>query len=208
MSDWQITRHRVAIAGKVLDGGTGKSVAGAVAAITAMPPAFENKVAIAASAYGARWEKMSERLDRTKTRKDGLFYFLDLPDGQYTISASIPGHGSRYGVAQGTAAVSRDKKGNFKVAFVTLTAQATTVKGKITGTSHKNGVVFAEVRVKGSNERTFTDTQGQYTVAAIEPGQRVLLASAQGYRTASQRVTLEKPGVSQTLNFNLTRESG
>jgi Carboxypeptidase regulatory-like domain len=208
VSGWQTVRHRVAIAGRVLDAGTGKPVTNAAVSITTMPPAFQNRLAIASLAYGRSWDDLLDRPDRTSTRKDGLFCFLDLPDGKYGLSGSMPSHGNRYGVAQGSAEVSRDSKGNFKIAFLTLTPQATTVKGRITGSSHKNGVVLAEVRVKGSGERTFTDAQGQYEVAGIEPGKRVLMVSAQGYRAVSEPITLGQPGASQTLNFNLTRESG
>jgi len=208
VSNWQIARHRVAIAGQVLDAGTGKGVAGAEVTMSAMPSAFKNKVAIASLAYENSGNDRLERLDRTSTRKDGIFYFLDLPDGKYSLTASIPRYGTRYGATQQSAQVARDGKGNYKIGFVNLTLQPTTVKGKITGSAHKGGVVLAEVRVKGSGERTFSDGQGQYVVSGIEPGKRVLLVNAQGYRAASEHVTLEEPGTSQTLNFSLTRESG
>ncbi len=208
MSDWQIARHRVAIAGRVLNAGTGRPVAEAAVFITAMPAAFEKKLAIASLAYGDHWNALLERSDRTRTRKDGLFHFLDLPDGEYMLSASLPSYGSRYGTADQTATVSRDSKGNIKIAFVNLTLQPTAVEGKVTGAGHKADVVLAEVRVKGSGERTFTDAKGQYAMVGIEPGKRVLLVSAQGYRAESQPVTLEHPGTSQTLNFTLTREAG
>lgn len=230
MNDWQIARHRVAIAGKVLDAGTGKPIAGAAVYMPgAVPKAFDKKLAIAALRYGDRWHATLERPDRTRTREDGIFYFLDLPDGKYELSACIadldklfrnlpegkkklrapvPGYGTRFGVAQETATVAHDGQGNQRVAFVNLMLPSTAVKGKVTGPGHKAGVVLAEVRVKGSGERTFTDAQGQYTVAGIEPGKRVLQVSAQGYRAESQPVTLGAPGTSQTLNFSLTRESG
>src|ERR1700690_791643 len=208
MSDWQIARHRVAIAGRVLDASTGKPVADAAVSFNKMPAAFETKLAIASLSYGDRWNSMLARPDRTRTREDGLFYFLDLPDGEYSLSASIPSYGKRYGTEEQPATVSRDKKGNIKIAFVTLRLQPTAVKGKIPGPSHKTGVMLAEVRVKGSGERTFTDAQGQYNVAGIEPGKRVLQVAAQGYRAQSQQVTVGDPGTSQTLNFSLTRESG
>lgn len=208
MSDWQVTRHRVAIAGRALDAGTGKPVADATVSMGKMPAALEKKLAIASLSHGDRWNSLVERPDRTRTKKDGLFYFLDLPDGEYSLSASIPSYGKRYGTEQQSAAVSRDKKGDIKAAFVTLRLQPTAVKGKITGPGHKTGVMLAEVRVKGSGERTFTDAQGQYSVAGIEPGKRVLLVAAQGYRAQSQPVTLGDPGTSQTLNFTLVRESG
>jgi len=207
MNDWQIARHRVAIAGRVLDASTGKPVAGAVVSIPAMPEAFEKKLAIASLAYGNRWNTLPQRPDKTASREDGLFYFLDLPDGAYTLSASIPSYGNRYGSIQETAVVSRDNQGHFRIAFVTLTLQPTAVSGKVSESGHKTGVLLAEVRVKGSGERTFSDAHGQYILAGIEPGQRTIQVSAQGYKAKAQAVTIPSPGAVQTVNFSLARDT-
>jgi len=208
MNDWQIARHRVTIAGRVLDASTEKPVADALVSITAMPEVFEKKLANASLAYGSRWNALQQRPDKARTRKDGLFYFLDLPDGNYSLSASLPGYGKRYGQAQQPAVVSRDNEGNIRAAFVALSLQPTAVSGKVTGPNHKSGVVLAEVRVKGSGERAFTDEEGLYMVAGIEPGKRMLLVSAQGYQPQSKAVTLSDAGTSQKLNFSLAQGSG
>ena len=63
MNDWQIVRHRVAIAGRVLEAGTEKAVADAVVSMTTMPAAFAKKLAIASLAYGSRWDALPERLE-------------------------------------------------------------------------------------------------------------------------------------------------
>lgn len=208
MIAWQIARHQVAIAGWVSDGETGKPVSGAEVTITEMPAAFKKRLQGSALQHGKRWTAMVERPDRTQTRADGLFYFLDLPDGTYTLSASCTSTGKRYGTARETATVSRDGKANIKMASVNFVLRPTTIKGKITGPGHKTVVVMAEVRVKGSGERAFSDAQGQYVLAGIEPGKRTVLVFAQGYRPASQPVTLEHPGALGTLNFALAREGG
>jgi hypothetical protein len=190
----------------VLDAGTGKPVQGAVVVITGMPDAFKKKLEISALPYGNRWNTMLERPDKTRTRPDGLFYFLDLPDGKYSLSASIPSCGGRYGTVEQPATVSRSAGGDTKIGFVKCALPPTLVKGKITASGHKTGVALARVRIKGSGERAFSDAQGQYTVVGIEPGKRTLLVSAQGYREESQACTLGGPGASETLNFALTRE--
>jgi len=204
----EIVRHRVAIAGRVFDAGTGKALSDAEVAINAMPPAFKQRLEIAALPYGKQWDKVPDRPDRARTRPDGLFYFLDLPDGKYNLVASIPSYGNRYGKVEEAAKVSRNANGDTKITFVRFALQSTHVKGKVTGAGQEAGVALARVRVKGSGELGFTDAQGQYTVAGIEPGKRTLLVSAQGYRTESQVFTLGEPGASQTLNFTLTRENG
>ena len=208
MIAWQVAHHRVAVGGRVTNSETGLPIYGAEVAITESPEAFKQKLQSASRLHDKRRAAMADRPDRTRTRDDGLFYFLDLPDGNYSFAASLPGSGKRFGLAQQKATVSRDDKGNTKIAFVNFSLQPTAVKGKITGPRHKSGVVLAEVRVKSSGERTFTDERGQYTVAGIEPGKRVLLVSAQGYRSESQSVTVNEPGTSQTVNLNLTPENG
>ena len=208
MSEWQIARHQVAIAGRVTDSIQGKPLASVEVAITGMPVPFRKKLETLSIQYGERWATMSERPDKTNTRADGLFYFLDLPDGKYTVSASLPSAGRRYGAAQGSATVSRDTEGRLKMASVNLALQPTTVNGKITATGHKAGVMMAEVRVKGSGERAFSDAQGQYILSGIEPGKRTVLVLKQGFRAASQLVTIAEPGGLHTANFALVLEAG
>jgi len=207
MIAWQVARHRVAVAGRVTNSETGKAISGVEVTITESPEAFRQKMQSTSMRYGNRWRAMPERPDRTRTRDDGLFYFLDLPDGSFSFSASLPGSGRRFGIAQERAEVSRDDEGKTKITFVNLSLQPTALKGKITGQGQK-AISMAEVRVRGSDERAFSDAQGQYLVAGIEPGNRVLLVSAQGYSSASQPVTVGGPGSSQTVDFSLTRESG
>ncbi|MFZ0771176.1 MAG: carboxypeptidase regulatory-like domain-containing protein [Candidatus Sulfotelmatobacter sp.] len=203
-----IVRHRVGICGRVLDAGTGKPLRDAEVLITG-PESFTKKLEIAALPYGDRWKTMLERLDRTRSKADGLFYFMDLPDGKYSVSASIPSCGKRYGKVEEPAKVSRGADGNAKIPFVRCALPPTHVKGKVTGTGRESGVALARVRVKGSGELSFTDAQGQYTVAGIEPGKRTLLVSAQGYRAESQEFTLGGAGASKTLeDFKLTHENG
>jgi hypothetical protein len=203
----EVSRH-VAIAGRVTDTVTKKPVAGAAVSITEMPVALKSRLAIKSMQYGPRWEAMPERPDRTRTAADGLFYFLDLPDGKYTIAALLTSSGKRYGSARATVTVARDAKGTVKISFLEIGLPPTTVQGKVTGTGHRGGVVMAEIRVKGSGERAFSDAQGEYVLAGVEPGKRTVQVHVQGYRPASKLVSITEPGAVELLNFNLVREAG
>ena len=225
MIRFRTIRHQVAIAGRVTDVITGKPLYRALVSITpdAMPAAFKSLLEARAMQYGEAWTRMSERPDMARTAVDGIFYFLDLPDGDYGLTASLVSMGKRYGSAQAKATVTRDKNGDINRVFLELALQATTVRGRITSPVHKSGVAMAEVRMKGSGERTFSDGQGQYVLAGIEPieikkrgaskarsviTERTVLVFAQGYRPASKPVALNEVGAIKTLNFELVRESG
>ncbi len=103
-------RHQAAIVGCVTDAATKQPVVGAQVRIESAPAAFQRLV-VARSAQDKR------PIDRTVSAHDGHFHFVDLPDGQYTLTASLPEPRPRYGKSKPTAVtVSRDAKGVFKLA--------------------------------------------------------------------------------------------
>ncbi|MBV9301611.1 MAG: carboxypeptidase regulatory-like domain-containing protein [Acidobacteriaceae bacterium] len=207
MIAWQIVRHRVALGGRITDEETGKPLEGVDVTIIDMPQEFKVQVNHASLQYANSWERMRERLDRTVTKKNGLFYFVDLPSGNYRLNVSVPGPGSSYSTGQKTASVSRDGDGNSTVVRVDFALRPTTVKGKVTGAGRENGVLMAEVRVKGSGERVFSNAQGQYALTGIEPGTRTVLVIARGFQPASQVVSVGR-GALQELNFTLDTHTG
>lgn len=202
MIQWEVIRHQVAIGGRVTDSQTGRSLDRAQVRFTSAPAALADKLSILAKMYGTRWASMLERPDQTWTAADGHFHFLDLPSGAYTLVATLPEAGSRYGTVQTTVTVSRDSSGNVVMATANIQLPPTAVEGKTTR-QDATPVVMAEVRVKGSGERVFTDSQGQYQLSAVEIGTRTIQVSVQGFRPTSQVVSLTRPGATRTLNFTL-----
>jgi len=233
VTTWTIARHRVAIAGLVVDAGSGKPISGAHVEIVGKPAAYEEKLALlAASLADTGRETEVERPDVARTRVDGLFYFLDLPEGRYKMIAFLPKEGlhtksalslksdlardpykakgdKRYGKAQEEAVVSYND-GLGKLVFFKL--QPTGVTGRVIAAASKAAVLLAEVRVQGSGERAFTDGQGHYTVAGVHPNQRAkrrLLVSARGYRTEHLEVMVDEPGACKKIeDIKLSREGG
>jgi len=236
----ETVRHRVALAGRVLDAATGKPLGEADVVMLTMPAAFEQRLELAALRYGGRsepnkiqlgnvrtggaqgaagngkrgpvtkWDQMLERPDRTQSKPNGLFYFMDLPDGEYSLRVTMPSMGRRYGKVVAPAKVSRDAEGNTKWVFVRCALPPTLVRGKVTGPGKEAGVALARGRVKGSGERAFTDAEGQYMLAGIEPSKtpRTLLVSAQGYRDQAEKFTLPEPGAAKEVLVKLARENG
>ena len=202
MTQWEIVRHQVAVTGKVTDLRTRAPLAGVRVEITVAPAAFTVWLAAYARQYGDRWAALAERPDRTTTAADGRYRFLDLPDGQYTFSASLPAAGSRYGAAQAQVTVTRDGQGRIALAAADMSLPPTTLRGQVTGQG-AGALVLAEVRVQGSGERAFTDAQGRYLLAGLETGARHLAVSARGFATATRTVTLSPAGVESVSDFAL-----
>lgn len=195
MSDWEIVRHQIAIAGWVTDEKTGRPIGGARVEIKEAPRDFQDWLTVKAGQYGAGWETMAERPDRTHTEADGSYYFLDLPDGDYRLTASLPDSGSRYGTAKSEQPVkiSRNAKGKINLTTVNLALPPTALSGIITDRKKTSmAVVMADVGLKGSAERAFTDAGGHYLFTGLEAGKRTVLVAAQGYEKQSQTVELTR----------------
>jgi hypothetical protein len=150
---------------------------------------------------------MADRLDRTRTAVDGLFYFLDLPEGDYAVEVSIPGSGTRYAKARAAVNVSRDAKGNVNLDFLEIHVEATTVRGRVTAAGEKAGIPMAEVRVRGSGERAFTGVDGEFVLQALEPGKRTIVATAPGHRQDSKSAAIKRPGDVAVVDFALAPEA-
>jgi hypothetical protein len=199
---WEEVRHQAAISGGLTNAQTGKAIGGAQVKITAGPLEFTELLARLADQHGNRWATLRKRLDRTHTGTDGHLHFLDLPNGQYTLEASLPGQGSRYGSAQITAQMSRDFDGNINLAVVNPAIQPTTVRGRVINQG-ADPVVMAEARMQDSGEHAFTDSQGNYRLLGMEIGERTIVVSAQGYASLSRRVSINQAGAEHALDFTL-----
>jgi hypothetical protein len=130
-----------------------------------------------------------------------------LPPGQYGLTASLPGSGSRYGTADIHVTVSRASlpgdPGKITPAPADLALSPTTLKGQVTGTDVRKPLLLAEVRIQGSGERAFTDARGHYLLAGLEVGARTVLVSAQGYTARRATVQLRPAGAVLELDVAL-----
>ena len=102
------------------------------------------------------------------------------------------------------------RSGFGKLALLRL--QPTGITGRVLTSANQNAVLMAEIRLKGSGEKTFTDAQGQYTLSGILPNerrQRTLQIRARGYRDESMEVMIDKPGTCKEVkDIRLVREGG
>jgi hypothetical protein len=93
-SDWEIIRRQVAIGGCVADENN-NPVAGVQVTIISMPVGFKQSVEAASSIAGAEWNELEQRLDRVISGMDGIYFFLDLPEGKYTLAAIVKQSGKK-----------------------------------------------------------------------------------------------------------------
>jgi len=115
-TDWEVVRHQVAISGRAVDA-YDQPVAGAQIMIASMPKALRQKIEDAAHGAGTSWQPVGEPRDQTLADAEGLYYFLDLPSGRYTLKGT-----DRRSGAQGekTVTVSWSRDGTVKRARADL----------------------------------------------------------------------------------------
>jgi carboxypeptidase family protein len=197
-------RQQVSIGGRVTDAQTGRALGGAQVEITAAPADFSSWLRIRARQHGEHWDAMASRPDRTRAGLDGHFHFCDLPRGQYTLTASLPGGGTRYGTSEVAVTVSSpDVPAALAVADLALSP--TRLEGRVTAAAGQSPLLLAEVRVDGSGEQTFTDAGGNYHLVALEVGTRTVVVSAQGYASRTATVQLQPAGTVQRIDVALDR---
>ncbi len=91
----------------------------------------------------------------------------------------------------------------FLLCSISVFAQETIVKGKITDANSGDPIPFVNVLFKGTTIGTVTDFDGNYVVKTKTPTD-TLLASYIGYKPRTKVIT---KGITQTINFQLEEEA-
>jgi hypothetical protein len=129
----------------------------------------------------------------TSTAADGSYALNSLPAGQTTINASLTGFQS------GSTTVT-------VVAATTTSAPAITLvsgSGSITGSVRTTaGAAISGASVGYGGGTATTDTNGNYTLTGVPVGTVQLVASASGFQSVTQSVTVSG-GATSTANFTL-----
>jgi hypothetical protein len=119
-TEWEIVRHQVTICGRVVDAQSRPMAKVTVGVLG--PKEFASRVASAKLRAGPKWDNLRERLDRTETRADGIYFFLDLPSGKYEVRAGEAGSGSQGG--EKAVGISARRDGLVKAAVADFAADA------------------------------------------------------------------------------------
>lgn len=223
-------RHAVAIAGIVRDAVNEARIGRALIEIKHGPPKFQAKV----NALNADpvWRSRAERIDRTWSQADGLFYLMDLPAGQYHLRVSVvdlpstdprlrgslvttpPDDyrdrldawqlGTRYKPVEiGPLRVHGHKKHEpVVIARADVALAPIRIHGIVTDLSRNEPVAGARVYLRGDTTVVITKDDGSYELMPLVAGTPTVEVSAINYKKASAPVTLA-PGQDCTVNFQV-----
>jgi hypothetical protein len=129
----------------------------------------------------------------TSSGGDGSYALNNLPAGQTTILASLTGY------QPGSASVTVVAAATTAAPTITLISATGAISGTVKN-SAGSPIVGASVGYGGGT--TTTDSNGNYTLTGIPVGTVQLVASAQGFQSATQSVTVYGGKIS-TANFTL-----
>lgn len=209
-------RHTVSIAGRVNDRGSGLPIAGAVLELVAGPPAFLSTVAV--RSRDPLWVRRKERLNRTVSRADGLFYFLDLPDGgPYRIEVTVPHRSARYGRQRHKEEIDvppapQSPADPIQHRWVDVVLTSTGVSGRVVTMSNgaKEPVAQAEVSIQDGSTKTGED--GAFTIDGLT-GPRAearfavpkarLSATAKGFAVQHREIDLKVGAITENVEIIL-----
>ena len=130
----------------------------------------------------------------TVTAAGGTYSFSNLPAGPTTITASMTGFQS------GTANVTVVAATSTAAPTITLVSASGTITGTVKSAA---GAAIAGASVGYGGGTTTTGSNGAFTLASVPNGTVQLVASANGFQSVTQNVTVNG-GATSVTNFTLT----
>jgi inhibitor of cysteine peptidase len=127
------------------------------------------------------------------TSATGTYSLVGVPAGAVTLTASAAGYSNATATATVTAGAT------VTAPALVLTSNTGGVSGSVTDGAGR-GIAGATVRFGGGS--TTTNATGAYALSAIPPGTIQLVASATGYATQVQNVTITA-GATAVANYKL-----
>lgn len=198
-------RHTVAIAGKVVDGVSKAPLVHALVQIVVAtsPPAFQ--ALVRGCEADPTWARRMVRIDRTVTGNDGLFYFLDLPPGNYELSVTAPQLGTRYGLATTSAlsVAAQPLEQPVMVAWTEIALPPTQIHGVVTHIGAGEPIIGANVHICGDTQVMQTMSDGTYRLSGLRKGHPMVEVLAAHFAPVRRQVELEA-GQDQQVDIQLT----
>lgn len=140
-----------------------------------------------AAGSGIELRRGDRSFARATADHDGRFIFSRVPHGDYRLRVRPPAGTSRLRAPDDAIVVSANA---VERATVELTTYA--VEGAVT--VEQRPVVGASVRLAGGEERTWTDDQGKYRLAGVEPGPRTLVVAHGTHPSVTRDIIITEAG--------------
>lgn len=202
---WEVSRRGVSIAGVVSDALSHTPIAGALVEIVAGPAVFDALLDSVAANPARRFSR--EGFVCQRSRADGRYYVLDLPDGAYDLRVSAPLPSSRYGtliVRNIHVTAPRTLDESRTPALVNVALSPTRIRGRVTRDDNARPVAGAKVRLRGDLQAALTDDDGQYLLSGLVAGEPTIEVTAKNLVTTTRKISLSA-GQEQTVDVVLAR---
>jgi hypothetical protein len=167
---------------------------GVLIEIVAGPPAFEALRAAQLAALAAGAVLRRPRWDRTYSQADGIYFFTNLPPGDYGLRVSAPGQGTRFGsvasVQPVQVGVQPGAGGRWAAAPFDVLLPSTRLRGVLRRAGSEAPVMLATVRVLGEAAAVRSDEDGNFELRRLPAGRVVIDISAAGLAPVQQAITV------------------
>ncbi len=176
--NWMVINRKVSIAGRVLDSISKNPLQGGL--ITIESRSFKNI---------------------TVSGGDGAYYFLDVPKGNYKMTARTPSHQLMYGTWEKND-IDLPISDQIQRINVNIELAPTCLKGTVRNDQKEPAPVDnAMVRLWGNSEGVVCDRNGNYLLEPIMSGNPMIEVFAKGYE--SQRLTVSGVETGETRQFDI-----
>jgi hypothetical protein len=136
----------------------------------------------------------------TTETTNGSYSFSNIPVGIYTVTASATGYNSQSATGVAVSANTLTIK-DFSLVPVTVTTY--TVSGTVKDGSQAV-IIGAKVELAGIGP-VYTDSNGNYSIGGVPPGDCQITASAVGFNPSTQNISVND---NMTVNFTLQSITG
>lgn len=173
------------------------------------PTAFQRMVA--AKKADPFWIHQHERIDRTWSQSDGIFYFVNLPPGDsYRLRVTAPTKGTRYGMVESVAVTVSERPPDRPMLPVQVDMElpTTRIQGRITDTSTDlaeaaQPIAGALVRLRTDPKAVCTGRDGHYLLDGLVAGTWIVEIVPRGFQPSSHTVVLSA-GQDVQLDVSMT----
>jgi hypothetical protein len=187
-------RHKVAIAGTTSDEVTKQPIADAV--VELLGQNLHIQMSENGSFYLINQQTGLVKLPTSLSKiQNGFFYFMDLPNGEYTLKVSAPKLESRYEPVKEQKVTVPNLQANVQLS-------PTRLVGQVKRSDNNEPIAKALVKLGGSEYQTLTNDKGEYILLGIVASKPTVQVSYPKFEQSSKQVELIA-GIEHIQDFSL-----